>query len=98
MSNPDLRAPGVRFKRAVAASKDIPMPLPSNYQHRRERGATHLHALGPRAVCELLSEVAGTIGGLPRRLAAYERVTPGMVRAAADDRFPQRPLHLVASR
>lgn len=52
-----------------------------------------MHALGPRAVAEFLAEVSGAIGGLPAiqsLLVEYQRLTPGMVRAAGGDRFPPR--------
>ena len=65
---------------------------------RLQRGATHLHNLGPRATAEFLASVADRIGGWPAILAAlndYERVSPGMVRAAGGDRFPPRPLRRV---
>jgi hypothetical protein len=61
---------------------------------RFERGAQHLHGLGPRAVSEFLLEVADKIGGLScivDRLSQYElRLTPEMVRLAGGDRFPSR--------
>jgi hypothetical protein len=65
---------------------------------RLERGAAHLHRLGPRATAELLAALTARIGGGPALLgllAEYERLSPGMVRAAGGDRFPPRPLHLV---
>jgi hypothetical protein len=68
-------------------------------QLRLQRGAEHLHALGPRALAEFLAEVSGKIGGLPAiqsLLVEYQRLTPGMVRAAGGDRFPARPLRVVA--
>lgn len=68
-------------------------------RQRLHRGAQHLHTLGPRAVAELLAEVAQRIGGAPcilDQLAQYERrLTPAMVRTAGADRFPRRPLHEV---
>ena len=42
---------------------------------RLQRGAEHLHRLGPRAMAELLAELAGSIGGIPAiigLLAEYE--------------------------
>jgi hypothetical protein len=61
---------------------------------RVERGAEHLHRLGPRATAELLTEVAYRIGGLPcivDLLGEYQhRVTPEMLRAVGGDRFPPR--------
>ena len=64
---------------------------------RLERGAKHLHSLGPRATAELLAEVAEQIGGMPcilGRLEEYRRrLTPDLLRAVGGDRFPPRPLH-----
>ena len=69
-------------------------------QLRLRRGSAHLHDLGPRAIAELLSEVAARIGGascIMGLLADYEhRLTPEMLRAAGGDRFPPRPLREVA--
>ena len=66
---------------------------------RLQRGAAHLHALGPRAVAELLAEVAQSIGGTPSildRLQEYERrLSPAMVSVAGGDRFPPRPVRAV---
>ncbi len=64
-------------------------------QMRFQRRVEHLHRLGPRAVGELLGEVANRIGGAPvitMLLAEYEQVTPAMVRAVGGDRFPVSPL------
>ena len=50
-----------------------PCPLD---QLRLQRGAAHLHCLGPRATLEFLLELAGKIGGLPVTsglLAEYQR-------------------------
>ena len=61
---------------------------------RLERGAQHLHHLGPRAVAEFLAEIADAIGGTPcilARLTEYERrISPDMLRAVGGDRFPSR--------
>lgn len=65
---------------------------------RLDRGAVHLHALGPRATAELLAALATRTGeglALLELLADYGRLTPGMVRAAGGNRFPVLPLHLV---
>jgi hypothetical protein len=43
--------------------------------------------------------VSGKIGGLPAiqsLLVEYQRLAPGMVRTAGGDRFPARPLRVVA--
>lgn len=66
-------------------------------QMRFYRGAAHLHALGPRAVAELLMELAQSTGDAARildHLARYRRLTPAVVRAAGGDRCPPRPVHL----
>jgi hypothetical protein len=54
----------------------------------------HLHTLGPRAIAEILVEIAAQadcasiILGL---LAEYEeRLTPDQLRAVGGDRFPRR--------
>jgi hypothetical protein len=68
---------------------------------RLQRGAEHLHCLGPRATAELLSEIAYRIGGMPciiDLLGEYQhRVTPEILRAVGGDRFPPR-LQLVPSK
>lgn len=67
-------------------------------RQRLDRGAAHLHRLGARATAEALAQIAARIGGMPAilgTLTEYERVTPGMVRAAGGDRFPPRPLRAV---
>ncbi len=67
---------------------------------RLERGAKHLHTLGPRAIAELLIEVAQISGGGPfilDQLDQYERLlTPALLSATGGDRFPSRPLRLVS--
>ena len=65
---------------------------------RLDRGAAHLHGLGPRAVAELLAEVARCIGTpcILDRLQEYERrLTPAMMTAAGADRLPPRPVRAV---
>ncbi len=68
-------------------------------QMRLQRGAEHLHTLGPRATAEFLAEVAAAIGGMPAilgRLNEYQRrLNPEMLRATGGDRFPPRSLHSV---
>ncbi|MDJ0391363.1 hypothetical protein QMO56_24965 [Roseomonas sp. E05] len=62
---------------------------------RLRRGADHLCRLGTRAVAELLAEIGGRHGiqeEILQALAAYQRLSPEMVRTAAGDRFPP---HLV---
>jgi hypothetical protein len=66
---------------------------------RLQRGAEHLHLLGPRALAEFLVELASQIGGLPATLTLlveYEgRLTPAMLRLTGGDRFPARRLRVV---
>ena len=59
---------------------------------KRQRRIEHLHRLGPRAVGELLYEVAEG-GDLDRALDSYERLTPSLLKALGGDRFPPAPLH-----
>ena len=63
---------------------------------RRERQIEHVHQLGPRAVGELLYEVAEG-GDLDRALDAYERLTPSLLKAMGAYRFPPSPLHAIPS-
>jgi hypothetical protein len=67
-------------------------------QVRLQRGAAHLHCLGPRATLEFLLELAGKIGGMPATLGLlieYQRKSPALLRATSGDRFPPRPLRSV---
>ncbi len=53
------------------------------------RGAEHLFTLGPRALGELLTELAqrpGNASYVLDRLASYWDLTPGMMWAAGGDR------------
>ena len=61
---------------------------------RRQRQFEHVTLLGPRAVGELLYEVADG-GDLDCALAAYERLTPALLKALGGDRFPSLPIHEV---
>ena len=63
---------------------------------RRQRQFEPVTRLGPRAVGELLYEVADG-GDLDRALAAYERLTPALLKASGGDRFPPSPVHAVPS-
>lgn len=68
---------------------------------RLQRGAEHLCALGPRAVAELLAELARDPGDLAHTLALLDRwregLSPELLRAAGGDRFAPRPLRVVAA-
>ena len=72
------------------------LPLDAISSLRLQRGAEHLHTLGPRAMVEYLKEVAAIIGGLPAMLSTLEeyqrRLNPERLRAAGGDRFPPRML------
>ena len=73
------------------------MPTITSFDRMRlDRGAEHLHKLGPRALAEFLAELAATIGGQPatlRLLAEYQnRLNPELLRAAGGHRMsPRRP-------
>jgi hypothetical protein len=57
-------------------------------RQRLDRGAAHLHKLGPRATSEMLATLAARIGGGPALLAVlaeFERLPPGRVRTATGD-------------
>lgn len=54
----------------------------------------HLYRLGPRAIGELLREVADD-ENLGNALAAYQRLTPDVIKALGGDRGPPRPIHEV---
>lgn len=66
---------------------------------RLQRGAEHLHRLGPRAVDGFIRDLSARIGGLPASLALlaeYERrLSPGLLAATGGDRFPPPPMRSV---
>ena len=65
---------------------------------RYERQVVRVHALGPRPLAELLSEIAaatGEPGLIADRLQAYAQLDPETVRAVGGDRFPPMPLGMV---
>jgi hypothetical protein len=68
-------------------------------QLRRQRRVAHLYRLGPRAIDELLVEVAAKIGGGPtinRLLVEYERrLTPELLRAVGGNQFSRGSLRAV---
>lgn len=67
---------------------------------RRRHVVDRVHALGPRALGELLAELARRhpeiAEDIDDRLAAYaDRLTPEMLRATGGDRWPASPLRAV---
>ncbi len=63
-----------------------------------ERQVEHLHRLGPRAVAELLIEIAHCTdqsGVIADRLQAYAALDPAVLRAIGGDKFPPMALELV---
>jgi len=63
-----------------------------------ERQVLHLHRLGPRAVAELLIEIAHCTdqsGVIADHLQAYARLDPAVLRAIGGDKFPPMALELV---
>ncbi len=62
---------------------------------RRQRQIQHVYGLGHRAVHELVRDVAGG-ADLDHALAAYARLTPGLLRAVGGDRFPPAPIRKVS--
>ena len=66
---------------------------------RMERLAIHLHGLGPRAVAELLQEIAQAHAiedDLTDRLERYRMFDRATLVALGCDGFPARPLRRVA--
>jgi hypothetical protein len=60
---------------------------------RLQRGAEHLHTLGPRAVAEFLAEIGthhGCFDDVLARLGVWRRLSPEVVRIVGGDRFPHR--------
>lgn len=68
-----------------------PIAAEAASNRRRQRQIHHVYGLGPRAVHELLYDVAGG-EDLDHALAAYACLTPGLLRAVGGDRFPPFPL------
>ncbi len=64
-----------------------------------QRLVGHLHALGPRSVAELLTELVGTDeqarSDVLHLLEKYGGLDPELVRALGGSGFPARPLHEV---
>ena len=61
---------------------------------RRQRGARHLHRLGPRPILEALRQVEAG-GSIDDVLCEYQRLDPTTVRAIGADDFPQIPIYEV---
>ena len=67
---------------------------------RFHRQVEELHALGPRAVGELLAEIGEQRfcrTFIELRLEAYCRLDPEIVKVVAGDNFPRPPLYEVKS-
>ena len=63
-----------------------------------ERQVVHLHRLGPRAVAEILIEIAhctGQSGVIADRLQAYGRLDPAVLRFLGGNSFPPMPLTVI---
>ena len=63
---------------------------------RFRRQVSHLHALGPRPVGELLIEVAGDERRLSEALDRYAGLGPALVMALDAREWPRPPLRAVA--
>ncbi len=63
---------------------------------RLQRGAEHLHRLGPRALAELLAQVAREHRDLPAVLELLDDwragLSPELLYAAGGDSFPRQPI------
>ena len=72
-------------------------PVPAGVKFQRLVG--HLHALGPRPVAELLTELVGTDEQARRDvfhlLEKYGGLDPALVRVLGGSGFPAPPLHEV---
>ncbi len=70
-----------------------PAPAGVKFQHL----VTHLHALGPRPVAELLAELVGhdeqARSDVLHLLEKYAGLDPTLVRALGGSGFPALPLH-----
>jgi hypothetical protein len=65
-------------------------------QLARQRLATRLSALPPRALFELLAELERQHGaGVFERATVYAEIDIAVLRATGGDRFPAPPLHAV---
>jgi hypothetical protein len=67
---------------------------------RLQRLVGRVHALGPRAIAELLDELARHHDLEPEIIALlerYGRLSPAQLRVTSADRLPPLPLHRVAA-
>lgn len=68
--------------------------MPPELILKLQRGADHLHALGPRALSGFLEDLATRTHAMPEivtLLTEYRaRLTPELIRVACGDRFPPR--------
>jgi hypothetical protein len=67
-------------------------------ERQRQRRVQQLHALGSRALYELVTEMVEDFGSsVDARVAEYvERLTPGLLASVGGDRFPESPIRSVA--
>ena len=91
-----------RIASVVALTEDgepgYPSPGEIAAGPRFEHMVEHLHRLGPRAVAELLAEIAiatGEPGLIADRVEAYAALDPAVLRAVGGDSFPPMPLELI---
>ena len=81
------------------AAQSLRAPGPATAEIRFRRLVGHLHALGPRPVAELLTDLVGTDEQARRDvfclLEKYSGLDPALVRALGGSGFPAQPLHEV---
>jgi hypothetical protein len=64
---------------------------------RRQRLCVRIHALGPRVLFELISEIERRgLGDLDERLERYAALDPELLALLGGDRFAAPPIHPVA--
>lgn len=89
----------IPHKTTMAQSHRGDERLMSNLGFRR--AVEQLHGLGPRAVGELIADIAQheeCVATVLDLLFKYGRLTPDMVRTAGGAAMPPNPLHSVARR
>lgn len=102
MQNPGKPGCGFHRVRILSLGSDtltIPeagTPYQARAVLRLQRGAEHLHRLGPRAVAEFIGAIGNDHRCLPDMLDLLdqwrERLSPEMLRGGGGDRFPRRAL------